>query len=722
MKLIECHIENFGKLQDETIHFKEGCNIFRKPNGWGKSTLAVFLRVMFFGFEGESKRKDLENERKRFRPWQGGVYGGSLVFETGGKRYRVSRIFGNKKQEDVFELREADSNLLSRDYSENLGEEIFAINSESFRRTVFLGQNDCVTHSTDSINAKLGNMTENMDDLDCYEKAVGRLREAQNRLTPHRKTGMIVRLNHEVTRLQTETAAGEALEEAMEKTGAQIREAQERLAALDKERNRLEQIWEQAGRAKEQSGRRLLYRQLCGEYEEEKAAVQKYRERFPGELPGEEELRGLLEACGRMEQAAQGMRLGRLKEEERQKIEDWERTAGTAQKRSGGNGAEKRTGGAERKETDASSGPGKLLLLMIPGMILAVCGGILCAGSHRLAGVALLAVGIIFVLLGAGMRRAEKNRNREKPEEQANAVREMEEVLYRDRRRQYEELKSRQETYETFCRRYVREQKLVQEGIWKMSLAPEADLKGQLQEIWENYRELQYCRKHFRETEKKKRLFEQENDMEQILSEEEKLPDLEELNRKRQLLEGEMEQCRNDLRQSEARMEELREKYDVWTEQKELLARTQEALDHARRQYRQLQKAQEYLTCAKENLTGRYMEPLMRRFSGYYRIILGEEPEQYQMDANTNLTVREQGMQRDTRCLSAGYQDLIGLCLRLSMADAMYQDEKPFLILDDPLVSLDDEKEQGAKRLLRKAAGEYQLIYFTCSESRAGNF
>ena len=36
-------------------------------NGSGKSTFAAFLRVMFYGFSGETKRSELENERKFFK-------------------------------------------------------------------------------------------------------------------------------------------------------------------------------------------------------------------------------------------------------------------------------------------------------------------------------------------------------------------------------------------------------------------------------------------------------------------------------------------------------------------------------------------------------------------------------------------------------------------------------------------------------------------------------
>ena len=48
----------------------------------------------------------------------------------------------------------------------------------------------------------------------------------------------------------------------------------------------------------------------------------------------------------------------------------------------------------------------------------------------------------------------------------------------------------------------------------------------------------------------------------------------------------------------------------------------------------------------------------------------------------------------------------------------MYPDEKPFVILDDPFMSLDEAHLSKAKTLLRDIAGQIQLIYFTCHPSR----
>ncbi len=119
MRLISCHIENFGKLSDFSCEFSGGLNIICEDNGWGKSTFAAFIRAMFYGLDGDRKKNLLENERKKYRPWQGGVFGGQLVFEIKGKQYEVSRIFHDREQADEFELRDVKTNLPSGDYSKN---------------------------------------------------------------------------------------------------------------------------------------------------------------------------------------------------------------------------------------------------------------------------------------------------------------------------------------------------------------------------------------------------------------------------------------------------------------------------------------------------------------------------------------------------------------------------------------------------------------------------
>ena len=82
MRLIGLHIENFGVLSDVDLDFKDGVNTIIHENGWGKSTLAEFIRVMFYGLEGARKKDLYENDRLRFQPWNGKHFGGEITFET----------------------------------------------------------------------------------------------------------------------------------------------------------------------------------------------------------------------------------------------------------------------------------------------------------------------------------------------------------------------------------------------------------------------------------------------------------------------------------------------------------------------------------------------------------------------------------------------------------------------------------------------------------------
>ena len=112
------------------------------------------------------------------------------------------------------------------------------------------------------------------------------------------------------------------------------------------------------------------------------------------------------------------------------------------------------------------------------------------------------------------------------------------------------------------------------------------------------------------------------------------------------------------------------------------------------------------------------MAPISNGFQKYFGILTEDTDRNWQVDANISLKVKEQGQLRDVRTMSAGYQDLIGICMRFALVDAMYPGEKPFLILDDPFVNLDDEKLARGRQILIALEKENQVIYFTCHGSR----
>ena len=73
MRIIECYIENFGKISQKKYDFKSGLNCINSDNGSGKTTLAAFIKAMFYGMNDTKKLSLEENDRKHYLPWNGGI-------------------------------------------------------------------------------------------------------------------------------------------------------------------------------------------------------------------------------------------------------------------------------------------------------------------------------------------------------------------------------------------------------------------------------------------------------------------------------------------------------------------------------------------------------------------------------------------------------------------------------------------------------------------------
>jgi exonuclease SbcC len=69
--------------------------------------------------------------------------------------------------------------------------------------------------------------------------------------------------------------------------------------------------------------------------------------------------------------------------------------------------------------------------------------------------------------------------------------------------------------------------------------------------------------------------------------------------------------------------------------------------------------------------------------------------------------------------LSGGTRDTLALAVRLAMASFFLRDTDGFLMLDDPLVEMDPERQKAAARALASFAEKRQLIVFTCHPATA---
>ena len=205
MRLIRLHVENFGKLQNFDYSFDKGLNVLLEENGWGKSTLAAFIKAMLYGMPASNKQSLDENERKKYMPWQGGAYGGSLEFSVASGKYRIERFFGAKESGDSFALYDLATNCESQRYSQRLGEELFGIDADGFARTVYLSQHAVIAKGdNNSITAKLGDLLDDVDDIGSFDDAMTALEKRRKYYKMTGERGRIADIEREIAALRAQ--------------------------------------------------------------------------------------------------------------------------------------------------------------------------------------------------------------------------------------------------------------------------------------------------------------------------------------------------------------------------------------------------------------------------------------------------------------------------------------------------------------------------------------
>lgn len=94
MRLIDLHIDGFGKFHDLDLRFAEGMNILYGHNEAGKSTLHAFLQAMLYGLERRPGVGSAAKLHKKYRPWDAPErFGGTLRLTHEGQVYRIVRDF-----------------------------------------------------------------------------------------------------------------------------------------------------------------------------------------------------------------------------------------------------------------------------------------------------------------------------------------------------------------------------------------------------------------------------------------------------------------------------------------------------------------------------------------------------------------------------------------------------------------------------------------------------
>ncbi len=177
MRIIKCNITNFGCYSNKTFNFNSNLNSFCLNNGSGKTTLAAFIKAMLYSLEKSSIKS---YERKHYKPYSGGEYGGAIEIELNGKIYRIERTFGDSPTKDTLKIYDENgvsvtsflSNSVSSlqgEASAKLGELILGIDCLSFQKCNFISSKDLDFSSSESIKMKIGNIVIDKERENSYE-------------------------------------------------------------------------------------------------------------------------------------------------------------------------------------------------------------------------------------------------------------------------------------------------------------------------------------------------------------------------------------------------------------------------------------------------------------------------------------------------------------------------------------------------------------------------
>ncbi len=749
MRITECYVDGFGKLSKKKYVFSDGLNQTVGKNGYGKSTLAAFIHAMLFGLSDSKKTSLDENDRRKYTPWGGGAFGGSLTFETGGKLFRIERSFGKRSSEDSFTLYDARSASPSSTFSERLGEELFGIDSDGFLRTVFLSEKSLSEKNENkSIGAKLSGLTGASADIGELDSALDILEARRKFYYKKGGSGIISDVRGEISELDTQIAA-------LEHKETSLKEARVRLASLKTEFENEKELKKSLEAERKQLDLRKRIQSCEAQYENMRQGLlideekrQRLERFFKNGRPTvndiEKNRKKLLEyeIAAREESTLNAdSEFAELNTFFKSKtdFEQCDRMYALARLAESKSPEENST---ETQNTSSrQSGLGLISLIsFLLSSVFAVSGILLGIKSPLGLILASSACGLAAFSLFLFIFKKRKRKSRAflgSASDKSKEALARQEVLgflarfplsdngsltdavkeVRSRLQRLEALNMlKQRMKESSSNRLAYLALGMKEAKDFLSLyetstnAPFDEISTALTELTLLEERLENRRRELSEFAKANGL-EAEKRQGFSVNGEELLAKWEKNEKKLSELSGEILLLERKIESDSAE-----------TDRKALLKDRRDSLDCEAARYEAsldiIQKTKKFLTDAHEGMTARYLGKTKSSFIRYLKII-GEVECDFALDTAFSVTSYEGATARKSESYSRGVRQLFMLAVRLALCDSLFDKEKPFLILDDPFMSFDDPTLKRAKKTLLELAKSRQIIYFTCSKNRA---
>lgn len=219
----------FGRLDHDELTLSPGLNLLYAPNESGKSTWGAFIRTMLYGLS--TRERGPLADKNRYAPWNGAPLQGRMDVSANGESYTLLR-----------ETRRAASPMgeftctytgtatpVPNITGQNAGETLLGVPREVFERSAFIGQNALTVEQDAELERRIAALITTGEEDTSYTESCDRLKKQLNRRR-HNKTGLIPALERDIDQLHGALRELDALNEQAHQSRQEL-DALERRAA-----------------------------------------------------------------------------------------------------------------------------------------------------------------------------------------------------------------------------------------------------------------------------------------------------------------------------------------------------------------------------------------------------------------------------------------------------------------------------------------------------------
>ena len=226
---MEIHYLNatFGRLEHQELHLHPGLNLICAPNESGKSTWSAFIRTMLYGLS--TRDRGPLADKNRYAPWSGAAMQGRMDLLADG---RACTLLRNTRRANApmggFSCAYTGTATPVEGLTAlNAGEQLLGVPREVFERSAFIGQNALAVQHDTELERRISALITTGEEDASYTESYERLKKQLNRRRSNRTNGQIPVLEREIDRVQETLREVDALQQ-------QARQAQEETDALER--------------------------------------------------------------------------------------------------------------------------------------------------------------------------------------------------------------------------------------------------------------------------------------------------------------------------------------------------------------------------------------------------------------------------------------------------------------------------------------------------------